>query len=281
MGKLKKGNLKVLLIAVVAVLVGSVVQSTVMAESDTAAATDQAKQATEDRSTDVDEQALKILQKATDYLTGLNQFHLKGNTAMDVVQESGQKLQFSAAVEATLKRPDRLLVSRVRDDGSTRRFWYDGKTASMYDEREKVYGKIPVPGTIDEMLDYLEEVIENPRPLADLLYSDLSPLAKLPVSGAYVGESYVGETACDHLAFRGESVDWQFWVDRGEKPLIRKVVITYKELPGGPQFTAHLDHWNVAPEISDSLFQFSPPEGAQQIRVVVLQPEKEKKGGAQ
>ncbi len=273
MGKVKKGNLKVLLIAVVAVLVGSVVPPTVMAESDTAAAAD--------RSTDVDAQALKILQKATDYLTSLNQFHLKGNTVMDVVQESGQKLQFSAAVEATVKRPDRLFASRVRDDGSTRRFWYDGKTASMHDEREKVYGQIPVPDTIDEMLDYLEEVIENPRPLADLLYSDLSHLAKLPVSGAYVGESYVGKTACDHLAFRGKSVDWQLWVDRGEKPLIRKVVITYKELPGGPQFAAHLDQWNVAPEISDSLFQFSPPEGAQRIKVVVLRPEEKKKGGAQ
>jgi len=117
----------------------------------------------------------------------------------------------------------------------------------MYDEKEKVYGKIPVPDTIDEMLDYLEEVIENPRPLADLLYSDLSPLAKLPVSGAYAGESYVGETACDHLAFRCKSVDWQLWVDRGKKPLIRKIVITYKELPGAPQFAALLDQWDVMP----------------------------------
>jgi hypothetical protein len=273
MGKVKKGNLKVLLIAVVAVLVGSVVPPTVMAESDTAAAAD--------RNPDVDEQALKILQKATDYLTSLNQFQLKGKKVMDVVQESGQKLQFSAAMEVTLKRPDRLFASHVRNDGSARRFWYDGKTASMYDEKEKVYGKIPVPDTIDEMLDYLEDVIENPRPLADLLYNDLSHLAKLPVSGAYVGESYLSGIACDHLAFRGKSVDWQIWVDRGEKPLIRKIVITYKELPGEPQFSAHLDQWNVTPEISDSLFQFNPPEGAQQIRVVVLQPGEEKEGGAQ
>jgi len=114
MGKLKKGNLKVLLVTVLAVLVALVPQPNVMAESDTAAAAV--------RSGEIDEQALKILQKATDYLTGLTQFHLKGNTVMDVVQESGQKLQFSSAVEVTLKRPDRLFASRVRDDGSTRRF---------------------------------------------------------------------------------------------------------------------------------------------------------------
>jgi len=280
MGTLKKGNHTWLLIKVVAVLVGFLIQSTIMVDPIAATEKKQTREAKENRSGEVDEQALTILQKATDYLTSLTQFHMKGNTVMDVVQESGQKLQFGSTMEVTVRRPDRLFASRVRDDGSTRRFWYDGKTATMYDEKEKVYGKIPVPNSIDEMLDYLEEVIEDPRPLADLLYSDLSHLAKLPVSGAYVGESYLSSTACDHLAFRGESVDWQVWVDRGEKPLILKIVLTYKELPGVPQFTAHLEHWDVMTEISDSLFQFSPPEGAQQIKVVVLRPEEKKEGGA-
>ncbi len=281
MCKIKKMNLLIPVIVVFAAVIGCTLQSTTMSEQVAAAKVEQTEQAVADHSGEVEEQALKILQKATDYLTSLNQFYLKGHTVIDVVQESGQKIQFSAAVEVTIKRPDRLFGLRTFDDGKIRRFWYDGKTAMMYDEKENVYGKIPVPDTIDEMLDYLEEVIKNPRPLADLLYSDLSHLATLPVSGAYVGESYLVGVACDHIAFRGESVDWQVWVDRGEKPLIRKVVITYKELPGGPQFAARLDQWNVMPEISDSLFQFSPPEGAQRIRVVVLQPEEEKEGGAQ
>ena len=280
MRKIKKINFTMLAIAAVAVVLACMVP-TLMAESDTATATGQSKQVTEDRSTDVDEEALKILRKATDYLTSLERFRLKAATVMDVVQESGQKLQFGSTVEVTVKRPNLLSLSRILDDGYVRRVWYDGATATMYDEKEKAYGKIPVPDTIDEMLDYLEEVIKNPRPLADLLYSDLSHLSDLPVSGAYVGESYLEGMACDHLAFRGESVDWQLWIDRGEKPLIRKVVITYKELTGGPQFIAHLEQWDIQPEITDSLFQFSPPEGAQRIRVVVLQPEEEKEGGAQ
>lgn len=280
MRKIKKINFTMLAIAAVAVVLACMVP-TLMAESDTATATGQSKQVTEDRSTDVDEEALKILRKATDYLTSLERFRLKAATVMDVVQESGQKLQFGSTVEVTVKRPNLLFASRILDDGDVRRFWYDGTTATMYDEKEKAYGRIPVPDTIDEMLDYLEEVIKNPRPLADLLYSDLSHLADLPVSGAYVGESYLEGMACDHLAFRGESVDWQLWIDRGEQPLIHKVVITYKELPGRPQFIAHLEQWDIQPETIDSLFQFSPPEGAQRIRVVVLQPEEEKEGGAQ
>jgi hypothetical protein len=241
---------------------------------------EQTEQVAGDRSADVDEEALKIFRKATDYLTSLERFRLKSAKVVDVVQESGQKLQFGSTLEVTVKRPNHLFTLRTFDDGSIRRFWYERATATMYNEKENVYGQIQVPDTIDEMLDYLEEVIKNPRPLADLLYNDLSHLSYLPVSGAYVGESYLEGMACDHLAFQGESVDWQVWVDRGEKPLIRKVVITYKELPGQPQFIAHLENWDIQPEITDSLFQFSIPEGAQQIRVVVLQKGDDVKGGA-
>ena len=240
MSKIKKINLTMLAIVAVAVVLACMVP-TLMAESVTPTVEEQTEQVSGDRSVDVDEEALKILQKATDYLTSLERFRLKAATVMDVVQGSGQKLQFGSTVEVTVKRPNRLFGLRTFDNGSIRRFWYNGATATMYEEKGNVYGRIPVPDTIVEMLDYLEEVIKNQRPLADLLYSDLSHLSDLPVSGAYVGESYLEGMACDHLAFRGESVDWQVWVDRGEKPLIRKVVITYKELPGGPQFIAHLE----------------------------------------
>ena len=278
--KIRKLKFTTLAIPVIVVVLGCVVPLIVTAESVTPAAKDQAKETSADSSAEVDEQALTILRKATDYLTSLNQFHLKGTAVEDVVQESGQKLQFGSAIEVTVQRPNRLFASRIDDDGNVRQFWYDGKTATMYDEKENVYGKISIPGTIDEMLDYLETVIETPRPLADLFYNDLSYLADTAVSGVYVDESYLGSISCDHLAFRGESVDWQIWVDRGEKPFIRKIVITYKELASGPQFAAHLVQWNTHPELSDSLFQFSPPERARAIRVVVPQKGDEEEGGA-
>jgi hypothetical protein len=246
-----------------------------------AAEQDQGGQVTGDQSHAIDPEALAILKKATDYLTGLTQFRLKGFRDTDVVQESGQKLQFTSLFDVSLKRPDRMFASRTDDDGITRRLWYDGKTASMYDEGEKVYGQIQVPDTIDEMLDYLETVLESPPPLTDLLYNDLSHLAERALSGIYLGISFVDNSACDQLAFRGKSVDWQMWVDRGEKPLIRKIVITYKELPGEPQLSARLEEWNVVPQFSDTLFQFSIPEGARRIPIVGSKRRDSNAGGAQ
>jgi hypothetical protein len=239
------------------------------------------QQVTGDQGSAIDPEALAILKKATDYLTGLAQFRLKGYKEEDAVQESGQKFQFSASFDVCLKRPNRLFVTRMEDDGIIRRLWYDGKTASMYDEGEKVYGQLQVPDTIDSMLDYLETVVESPLPLADLLYNDLSHLAERARSGMYLGISFVQNTACDHLAFRGESVDWQLWVDRGEKPLMRKIVITYKESAGEPQLSARLEEWNVAPQLPDSLFQFSTPEGARRIPIVGSKRRDSNEGGAQ
>jgi hypothetical protein len=246
-----------------------------------AAGQGQGNAVTGDRDPAIDPEALAILKKATDYLTGLPHFRLKGYKEEDVVQESGQKLQFSSSFDVYLKRPDRMFISRIDDDGIMRRFWYDGKTASMHDEGENVYGQIQVPGNIDEMLDYLEIVVESPPPLADILYNDLSSLSARARSGMYLGTSTVEHSTCDHLTFRGESVDWQLWVDRGEKPFIRKIIITYKELPGEPQLSGRLEEWNTAPQISDTLFQFSAPEGARRIPIVGSKRRDSKEGGGQ
>ena len=61
-------------------------------------------------------------------------------------------------------------------------------------------------------------------------------------------------------------VDFQVWVAQGSQPLPRRIVITYKEETGQPQFWADLSNWNLAPEVSDTLFTFTPPDGADRIQ---------------
>jgi hypothetical protein len=61
------------------------------------------------------------------------------------------------------------------------------------------------------------------------------------------------------------------WIEAGGRPLLRKVVLTHKQLPGSPQWTAYLSDWNFAPQLSDSLFVFTPPQGAQKIKFIPVQ----------
>jgi hypothetical protein len=75
------------------------------------------------------------------------------------------------------------------------------------------------------------------------------------------------DVPCDHLAARtSRGVDFQVWVAQGSEPLPRRVVITYKNETGQPQFWADLSNWNLAPDISDALFTFTPPDGAERIQ---------------
>lgn len=220
----------------------------------------------------VEERAVEILQNAAGYLSKTKQFKFRAEATFDMVQGSGQKLQFSARLKVSARRPDRISVSLERDDGTRRGVWYDGKNVTILEMSENVYGTIPVPGNIDGMLDYLDEEVAARVPLADLLYSDLSFLWTLAESGIFVGETFVDGVLCDQLAFRNKTLDWQLWIEKGTKPLFRKVVLTYKDKAGQPQFAAFLDQWDLAPELPDSLFEFSPPKGAEKIRFLSVAP---------
>jgi hypothetical protein len=49
--------------------------------------------------------------------------------------------------------------------------------------------------------------------------------------------------------------------------LIRKFVITHKNDPGQPEFTAFITHWDMTDRIADSDFVFAPPVGASKIEM--------------
>ena len=74
---------------------------------------------------------------------------------------------------------------------------------------------------------------------------------------------------CDHLALRGEKEDVQVWIARGDEPVPRRIVITYRELEGQPQFWAQFTEWDFSPELSETTFTFSPPADATRVQFLV------------
>jgi hypothetical protein len=213
---------------------------------------------------------IRILQRATRFLEGLPSFEVKSTQIYDVVQASGSKIQVSAQRRALVRRPDRVYVETEFDDGLVQRVWYDGTRILRYTPSANAYTAIPAPATIDATLDYLELELGVALPLADLLYSDLSHLEGLAQESTYIGQSNVAGVPCDHLAFIGETVDWQLWVQRQGDPLIRRVVIDYKSAAREPQFTAQVHAWRRSPELPDSTFTFQPPADAERIRTIAV-----------
>jgi hypothetical protein len=226
-----------------------------------------------------DPEALAELKRATDFLAALPRFHVKATVAYDVIQEDGRRLQFEKYGEVYLQRPDRLFAEIYLDDGRHRQIWYDGKSLGFAERSRNLHTKVKAPATIDGMLDMLEGLFKDPMPMADLLYSDLGPLEKRAIEADIVGDSMVDGRECLHLAFRGETVDWQTWIEQGAKPFIRKLVVSYREQPGTPQYVAHFDLWEEPERLSDGLFTFTAPEGSEWVNVLVPKPRTRMEGG--
>lgn len=215
--------------------------------------------------TNIAPKADEVLQAASRYLATAPEFSINAEVWQEHVNDLGEKLQFSREVQLEVKRPNRLHV-RIYSPHVDREFWYDGKALTILDGRHNVYSTAPMPGTLDAALDTARSEFGVDLPLIDLVVSDPYKSATARVStGLYFGLSPAMGFSCHHLAFIQDNIDWQSWVQAGPYPYIRKFVITYKNEPGSPEFTALIKQWDMTDRISDSDFVFEPPRGALKV----------------
>ena len=212
-----------------------------------------------------DPKATDLLKRMCDYLTALPAFTVKAVNESEVILIDGQKLDFSTVSQVTLKRPNRLRAHRI-DSRDVADLYYDGKSVALHYRNSNFYATKAVPASLDGALDLLRDSLTIDIPGADLLYSDAFDGMTWDVTDAqYVGLESLGDVAVHHLAFRTPSIDFQVWVQDGDKPLPRKYVITTKWMTGAPQNGVELTDWNLAPRIDDTVFTFTPPAGARKI----------------
>jgi len=213
----------------------------------------------------IDPEADKVLHQLSDHNKQVNSAIFRLSDTIDDVQADGRKLQFAHIRELTVARPNKLKVETT-GDVTSRTLWIDGKTLTVLERDKNVYAQIPDPGTINQAIDLLQEKFNMSLPAADLLAADVY---KAMTEGCeainYVGLGYVGDEKCHHLAFTRDNIDWQMWITAGNKPAPRKMVITYKRLPGEPQYTMQLLKIEYDPKINDSVFAAQIPKGADKI----------------
>jgi hypothetical protein len=222
----------------------------------------------------VEEQAREVVGRFVNYLANLKQLRVTAEFGFDVLQETGQMIEFGSHQEITVQRPDHFRINLSRRDGIQGLVVYDGKEIVLSDPDQAVYAKVPFKGEIDDAFDFLGEELQRPVPLRDLFASDLRDIMIEKIDAAlYLGESTVGGVLCDHLALRNDSSDFQLWVAQGDEPLLQRIIITYKNEEGQPQFWAQFLKWELSPEITDKDFSYVPPQGAERIPFAVLDEE--------
>ena len=219
--------------------------------------------------------AIKALTDMAAYLRNLKAFQVESATTTDEVQDDGQLIQYTAKINFVVQMPNKLLATAA-GDRNERTFIYDGKTFTMFAQRAGYYATVPAPPTLRELDDALSEKYDIELPLADLFRFGSPDWKGTDIKAATdIGPSEVSGITCEHYAFRQDDVDWQVWIQKGEYPLPRKLVITTTTEAAHPQHTATYT-WNLAPSFNQESFTFVPPAGA---RKIVLAAAGEPQGG--
>jgi hypothetical protein len=209
----------------------------------------------------VDPRARDTLRQAITYLRSLPAFGIHADVTRDEVVHDDFRLQRTSTVDVTVKKPDRLRADVVGSQG-TRQFFYNGKALSIYAKEENYFTSMSAARTLRETLDAAADKHDVELPLLDLVYVAAGgELDESITAAGVVGASTVDGVECQQLAFRGRVVDWQVWIERGPKPLLRKLVITTRDEPASPQYSATM-RWDLAPKLGEELFVFSAPTGA-------------------
>jgi hypothetical protein len=143
---------------------------------------------------------------------------------------------------------------------------FDGKDITAFDMKENVYATVAKPGSVDEAIAYFIDDLDMRLPLAELFSGSMvKTLADRIRDAEYIEQATVAGVPCDHVGLSAERADIQVWVARGDRPLPQRVIITYARAEGQPQYRAQFREWNVAPNVPDSLFTFTPADGAAKI----------------
>ncbi len=210
--------------------------------------------------------AKDILMRMAQFLAKAPKYSVTIASNYDVPQESGQMIEFGESRSIIVNRPNGLRVDIEHSNGERHLVQYDGNTITTFSPDQNVYAQVDKPGGIDEAVKYFLKDLGMRLPLAVLLVSQLpDELERRTQELDYVEKTVINGSTVHHLAGRTETVDYQVWVAAGAQPLPLRIVLSYKNAPGQPQFKAQFADWNLTPKVDEAQFVFTPTEQSKKI----------------
>lgn len=214
----------------------------------------------------IDAQADQRVKAMSDFLGKQQKFRFSVEITYDSVEDDGQKIQLGRRSRVEVMRPNGLRAESQGDRGLNQIATFDGHHFLFYNRAQNVYSRVETPPTLPEFFDFLFEKYGASPPLVDFLLPDVhGALTSNAKSISLLGDAFVAEKDCDHIAFSGDTLDWQVWIEKGATPWPRKFVITYKDVDVRPQFMAVFREWEADAKLDASHFATTPPAGATEI----------------
>lgn len=214
-------------------------------------------------------EAIDALEKMGAFLRDQKNFSVTTDTETDYVLDNGQKVRLGAHGLLRVERPTHLRAD-IKSDRKERQFFYDGKTFTVFSPKIGYFAQVDAPPTILELADQLQTQYGLELPLVDLFRwgsenADFSDIT----SATVIGPAELDGVKTDQYAFRQQGLDWQIWIEQGDKPVPRKIVLTTTDDKARPEREVAMS-WKLGESHDDSLFTFKEPKGAMKIGIVDL-----------
>lgn len=166
--------------------------------------------------------------------------------------------------EVDLRRPDRLWF-RVTGDRQQEGF-YDGRRFTLVAHREKVFGRIPAPPTVDATVKELRDRYGIALPVGGLLAeSPQQSLVDEKTIGGWAGREEVDGGLCNLLAWDHPDVKWSIWIPVKGEPLPKKLQILDVAQDCQTKTTVSFERWNLTSPVSEATFTWQEPGGYSKV----------------
>ncbi|MGH8508771.1 MAG: DUF2092 domain-containing protein, partial [Gammaproteobacteria bacterium] len=107
------------------------------------------------------------------FVSQTQRFSVTIRSDYDVLQDSGQKIEFGEVRKLTLSRPNAMRIEAEQSNGDQRLVLFDGREITVFTTPQNVYATISKPGTIDEAVAYFIRDLHMRLPLAMLFVNQL------------------------------------------------------------------------------------------------------------
>lgn len=218
-----------------------------------------------------DEAGAKMVFKSmSDFLTAQQTVAVSYDATLEIVTAEMMKVGLASSGNLSFSRPDKFRVTRTGGIADVEMV-FDGKTLSAYGKTLNVVGRLPLEGSLDDVIATLRDEFGLEVPAADLLSSaPYDVMMENVTGGEALGEGMIRGQMCDHLAFRTAEVDWQIWVAQGDKPFPCRFTITSKMTAMAPSYSIEFSGWKSGAETAADDFQLKPAAGAKEVPITEL-----------
>lgn len=212
----------------------------------------------------VEPEAAALLKAAWDFLGTQESYAFHADVEYDEIYGEETRVRVGGRVDVLVRRADRFKIFFDGDRGQ-KTYFYDGKSFSLNDLRSKTWASAPVTGPNDAAVDTIVGKLGVSLPLSDFLVTGAAYGADELRAAYVIGQSRVAGKRCHQLLVLLDDLDFQLWVEADGNPVIRKMVLTYREAPGQPQFEANFTEWYPSTKLSDYVFTFLPDDSFRKV----------------